>query len=142
MIGKIFSRIFRALVKGCVVFTAMTVLLYVGALILNGNRDVLSFRAVVYSMIFSLICGAATEFLVSDVTAVAVRAVIHYVVTLASFLGFFVFAPGKGTTETILTRGAIFTVLWAIPFAVWLVVRRVGEKRKKSGEEYRPVYKK
>ena len=96
MAKKVTSFLVNALVRGCVIFTAVSVLLYAGAYLFVNNTDALTLNRVIYALIFSLIAGLMTAFLTTNVMNVAVRAVLHYAVTLAAFIILFSLIPGDG----------------------------------------------
>ena len=130
---KIFAFSGGAVLKSCVFFTAVSLVLYIGAYVSVGNTGAMTLGRVMFVLIFSVVCGAATQFLTADALNLPIRAVIHYAVTLAAFLILFPFIAenaggGKGMGAVITV--AIYTLCWAIPFAIWLAVR--NNKRKRS----------
>ncbi len=139
MAKKIFAFLGTALVRACVFFTAVSIVLYAGAFAFNGNTDSMTLTRVIFILIFSCIAGIMTAFLTTDVMNLAVRAVLHYVVTLAAFVILFSLVPGSSGGNPVMA-GAFFTVLWAIPFAVWLVVRSRRAKKENAGKDYSPSF--
>ena len=140
MAKKVTSFLVTALVRGCVIFTAASILLYVGAYISVGNTDALTLTRVIYALVFSMIAGVMTAFLTTEVMNLAVRAVHHYVVTLAAFIVLFSLVPGGGLNANPVMTGAVYTVLWAIPFAVWLAIRSKKAKKKNAAEDYESAF--
>lgn len=141
MAKKVLCFLKTALVRACVIFSAVSAVLYIGAYISVGNTTALSLTRVVFSFVFSLIAGVMTAFLTTDVMNVAVRAVLNYGVTLAAFLVFFSFIPGSGLTANAVMTGAVYTVFWAVPFVIWLVIRSKKAKKKNAEEKYESAFK-
>ncbi len=141
MAKKITSFLVTALVRGCVIFTAVSVLLYSGAYLFVGNTDALTLNRVIYALIFSLIAGLMTAFLTTNVMNVAVRAVLHYAVTLAAFIILFSLIPGDGLNANAVMTGAVYTVFWAVPFVIWLAIRSKKAKKKNAEEKYESAFK-
>ncbi len=129
---KIFDFLKAAIVRSCVFFTAVSLILYAGAAAFARNSEAMGQRTAFLVLIFSVICGFMTAFLTTGVLNVPVRAVLHYAVTLASFMLLFPNltgdsggGKGKGAVFAVL----IYTVLWLIPFIIWLAVRSHGRKK-------------
>ena len=140
MAKKIPSFLVTALVRGCVIFTVLSVFLYVGAYLFVNNTDALTLSRVVNSLIFSLVAGVMTAFLTTNVMNVAVRAVLHYAVTLAAFIVLFSLIPGSGLTGNAVMTGAVYTVFWAVPFAIWIAIRSGKARKKNAKEEYTSAF--
>ena len=141
MAKKVTSFLVTALVRGCVIFTAISVLLYAGAYLFVKNSDALTLNRVIYALIFSLIAGLMTAFLTTNVMNVAVRAVLHYAVTLAAFIILFSLIPGGGLGANAVMTGAVYTVFWAVPFVIWLAIRSKKAKKKNAEEKYESAFK-
>ncbi len=140
MKNKVLPFVKNAVVRACVVFTAANILIYSGAYLFLKNTEYMSVGRVVSILVFSVVAGIMTAFLTTDVMNTAVRAVLHYVVTLACFIILFAVIPGGRSAGTTVMIGVVYTVFWLVPFCVWLAVRSHAEKKEKRKEEYKPSF--
>ncbi len=142
MLKKILLFLKTAIADGCVIFTALTALIYVIAHFMK-NNDYITTPRMLGLMIFSMVVGAATAFLFTEIMNTALRVIIHFGISLTSFIVLFIAwknypKTDNGTAILIM----FFTVAYAVILGSVFLVRAVFNRKKKEEKEYKPKFSK
>ena len=142
MLKKTLLFIKRTVTWGCVTFTALTALIYIISHFMN-NTDYVTTPRMLGLLLFSMIVGAASALLFTDLMNLAVRIVIHYGIILAAFILLFIAwknypKTDNGTAILIM----LFTAAYAVIMGAVFGLRAVFNRKKKEEKDYKPKFSK
>ena len=142
MLKKILLFLKTAIADGCVIFTALTALIYMIAHFMK-NNDYITTPRMLGLMIFSMVVGAASAFLFTDLMNLLGRIMIHYGIILAAFILLFIAwksypKTDNGTVILIM----LFTAAYAVIVGAVFGSRAVFNRKKKEEKDYKPKFSK
>ncbi len=142
MLKKILLFLKRTVTWGCVTFTALTALIYIISHFMK-NTDYVTTPRMLGLLIFSMVVGAASAFLFTDLMNLLVRIMIHYGIILAAFILLFIAwksypKTDNGTVILIM----LFTAAYAVIVGAVFGLRAVFNRKKKEEKDYKPKFSK
>ncbi len=137
---KFYALIKRIVQQACLFFTLLITAVYsFGAFV---NSEWVPTPTMVYSLLgFALILSCLNAFLLSDCLVFALRLLIHYFISAASFYLFFVALNGyKASGGSTVTVILLYTLVYAIFAIIFALDRHFTTQPAKKNKQYTKMF--
>lgn len=127
----------------CVLYTVLSLSLFLIGSAVPQFGNMINVADLMTIFLFSLLLSCANLILGYGRLPIAIRVLLHYLASLAAFLGLFVFIVQQATEAgQILADLVFFTILYTLVMGVYLFLYfSFGDKDRKEEKTYKNIYK-